>query len=138
MSRLKLTILSPERRLLDGVEVDEVTLPGSEGQIQILPEHAPMIGTVEVGIFNYRDSSGQEHSGVLSEGFFEVNANRVTLMAESLDLKGEINVELAKQAQKEAEDALKAADLDEHQFKRYQLKLQHALVSQQLASKEHA
>jgi F-type H+-transporting ATPase subunit epsilon len=117
--------------------VQEVTLPGSEGQIQILEGHAPMIGTLETGIFHYRSVEGNLHAGMVSEGFFEVKNDTVSVMAEHLELKGEINLEQAKKAQYEAEEALKAADLDEHHFKEYQGKLQRALIRQQLANREH-
>ena len=69
-SGLKLSILSPERRLLEGVLVEEVTLPGSEGEIQILEGHAAMLGTLETGLFNYRSSGRDPVQGVISCGFF--------------------------------------------------------------------
>jgi F-type H+-transporting ATPase subunit epsilon len=136
-AELILSILSPERRLLEKEKVQEVTLPGSEGQIQILDGHAPMIGTLETGIFSYRSLDGTLHTGMVSEGFFEVNENGVNVMAEHLELQGEVNVESAKKAQAEAEEALKDAELDPHHFSDYQNKLQRALIRQQLASHDH-
>jgi len=129
---LKLSILSPERRLLEGVIVEEVTLPGSEGQIQILPDHAPMIGSLQTGFFNYRSKDKGVVWGVISTGFFEVKDQEVQVMAETLELKSEIDVDRAKKAQQLAEDTLKAADLDEHRFNKYQLKLQRSIIRQQL------
>jgi F-type H+-transporting ATPase subunit epsilon len=117
-TQLKLSILSPERRLLENCIVEEVTLPGSEGEIQILEGHAPMVGTLETGIFHYKTPDGSLHSGMASEGFFEVKANVVNVMAEHLELKGEINLESAKKAQAEAEAALKDAALDPNHFTR--------------------
>jgi len=131
---LKLTILSPERRLLEGASVQEVTLFGTEGQIQILEGHAPMIGTLETGPFFYRTQDGVQHAGVISTGFFEVVDDKVVVTAETLELQGEIDVERAKRAQKLAEDALKDANLDEHQFRKYQLKLQRSFIRQQIGS----
>lgn len=132
---MKLTILSPQRRLVEEVPVDEVTLTGSEGQIQVLEGHAPMIGTLEAGVFAYRQG-GAEHSGVISSGFFEVTGGNVVVTAESLELKGEIKLEDARRAQKEAEDVLRDAQLDEHRFKEYQAQLELALVRQHLADKQ--
>jgi F-type H+-transporting ATPase subunit epsilon len=131
---VKLSILSPERRLLEGVEVEEVTLPGSEGQIQILPGHATIVGTLETGGFHYRAKAGQQARGFLATGFFEVKGGDVSVMAETLELQGEISVDRAKKAQKAAEDALRDAELEPSKFKKYQLKLQRALVRQQIAS----
>ena len=133
---LRLSILSPERRLVESVLVEEVTLTGSEGQIQILPDHAPMIGTLSTGLFSYRSKGGQSVDGVISTGFFRVTEDEVQIMAETVELKSEIDVDRAKRAQKLAQDTLQAADLDEHQFKKYQLKLQRALVRQQIGGHE--
>ncbi len=129
---LRLSILSPERRLLEGAVVDQVTLPGSEGQIEILSGHAPMIGVLRTGIFSYESSGKAPIRGVISSGFFEVKEGAVHVMAETLELKGEIDIDRAKKAQNLAEETLKAADLDEHQFKKYQLKLQRSLIRQNL------
>jgi F-type H+-transporting ATPase subunit epsilon len=133
---IRLSILSPERRLVEGAEVEQITLTGSEGQIQILPGHAPMVGTVETGIFSYRTRGEQETVGVISSGFFEVHDDEVTVMAETLELQAEINVDRARKAQQLAEQTLRDADLDGHKFNKYQLKLQRSLIRQQIAGKE--
>jgi F-type H+-transporting ATPase subunit epsilon len=134
---LKLSILSPERKLLEGEKALEVTLTGSEGEIQILEGHAPMLGSLEMGVLKYKTSDGTLHSGVVTAGFFEVKDDVVILMCESVELKGEINVEKAKQAQAEAEQALKDANLDEHHFKKYQLQVERSLIEQQVAHSHH-
>lgn len=130
--KLKLSILSPERRLVEALEVDEVTLTGSEGQIQLLPGHAAMVGTIETGLFEFRSGDQPPVTGVISTGFFEVRNNVVQVLGEILELKGEIDLGRAKKAQQLAEETLKDAELDEHKFKKYQLKLQRALVRQQV------
>jgi F-type H+-transporting ATPase subunit epsilon len=134
---LKLSILSPERRLVEGASVSEVTLKGSEGDIQILPGHAPMVGTLDIGAFVYRSTDGSATAGVIAGGFFEVRDDQLTVLAETVQLKNEIDVEGARKAQKEAEDALKEANIDEHNFRLYQARLEQSLVQQQVASKEH-
>ena len=132
-----LTILSPERRLIENLEVTEVTLPTSEGEIQILPGHAAMVGTLQTGVFSYIPAGEAKLLGVATSGFFEVSDGTLTVMAETLELKGEIDVERAKKAQKLAEEILKDANLDDHQFRKYQLKLQRSLVRQHLGSKDN-
>jgi F-type H+-transporting ATPase subunit epsilon len=132
---LRLSILSPERRLVEQVLVKEVTLQGSEGQIGIFPGHAPMMGTLEVGIFEYHSLSENEPvQGVISSGFFQVKDNTIVVLAETIELKGEIDVNRAKKAQRLSEETLEQACLDDMQFKKYQLKLQRALIRQQLAN----
>lgn len=132
---LKLTVLSPERRLLDGVSTSEVTLVGEEGQIQILPGHAPMLGTLETGAFRYLRGSEEAAHGLISSGFFEVRDDQVTLLAETLELEGEVDLDRARRAQQTAERVLSEAELDEHRFKKYQLKLQRSLVRQQFVGR---
>jgi F-type H+-transporting ATPase subunit epsilon len=133
-AELKLSILSPERRLIESVMVEEVTLTGSEGQIQILPGHAPMIGILQTGVFNYLVRGKDPVYGVISSGFFEIKDDEVIVLAETLELKNEIDVDRAKKAQQLAEQTLQAADLNEHHFKKYQLKLQRSIVRQNLVN----
>ena len=132
---LKLTILSPERRLTDQVEIQSITLPTSEGQVQVLPGHAAMIGLLTTGVYTYTPVGGAETSGFVSTGFFEIRDGRITLMAETLELQDEIDVIRAKAAQTKAEAALAGADIDDHKFRKYQLKLQRSIVRQQFAGK---
>ena len=132
---LVLSIFSPERRLLTRVPVSCVTLSGSEGQIQVLSGHANMVGTLETGAFEYVAESGELVLGFISTGFFEVSQNEVSVMAETLELKGEIDLDRAKRAQQKAEEMLRDAALDEYRFRKYELKLQRALIRQQLAGR---
>lgn len=133
---LKLTLLSPERRLADNIAIQEISLKGSEGEIQILPGHAAMVSGLAVGAFEYRLADGGQVVGILTGGFFEVHDDLLTVMAEHLELRSEIDVDGARRAQKEAEEALKDASLDEHHFKSYQLKLERSLIQQHLAAKQ--
>jgi len=130
---MRLSILTPERRLVQEALVEEVTLPGSEGQIQILPGHAPMIGTLLTGVFRYVSPRQEEVTGVISSGFFEVKDDHVNVVAETLELSSEIDVDRAKKAQELAEETLQQANLDEHQFKKYQLKLERSIIRQKIA-----
>ncbi len=131
---LKLSILTPERRLIENETVQFVKLPTSEGEVEILPDHAPLVGSLETGVFSFVNIQGQATTGVMTTGFFEVSGNRVVVSAEVLELEGEIDVNRAKTAQKKAEDMLKESSLEQHQFEKYQLKLQRALIRQQLAN----
>jgi len=131
---LKLTILSPEKKTADQVDVQSVTLPGTEGQIQVLPEHAEMVGILETGPFSYVPVSGEPLHGVISHGFFEVVGDVVTVMAETCELANEIDANRAKIAQKKAENALLDPELDQKHFKKYELKLERAIIRQQVAA----
>lgn len=127
-----LTILTPERKLIDKVQVEEVTLTTSEGQIQILPGHAPMIGQLETGGFSYKEAGKDMVHGAISTGFFELG-DRLVVMAETLELQSEIDLQRAIKAQQGAEEALKDGSMESDKFRKYQLKLQRALIRQQIA-----
>jgi len=130
---LNLTILSPEKKVADKIQVKSVTLPGSEGQIQVFQEHTHMVGTLETGPFAYEPANGNSVVGVISHGFFEVKADEISVMAETCELASEIDANRARTAQKKAEGALLDPQLDPKNFRKYELKLQRALIRQQIA-----
>lgn len=127
---MQLSILSPEKRIATSLEVASVTIPGSEGQIQILPGHADMIGTLETGPFIYVTVDGSKKVGVISSGFFEVKNGAVTVTAETVELASDIDLSRARSAQKKAEGALLDPELDPKLFRKYELKLQRAIIRQ--------
>ncbi|MBU6376070.1 MAG: ATP synthase F1 subunit epsilon [Bdellovibrionales bacterium] len=128
---LTLNIFSPEKKVLEGRQVLEVTLPGSEGQIQILPGHAAMVGTLETGIMSYLVSGEGQARAAISTGFFEVADDRVTMTVETVEMSGEVDLERARRAQQKAEKMLQDATLEPQQFRKYELKLQRAIIRQQ-------
>lgn len=104
MPRLELVVATFERKLLE-VECDEVTLPGSEGYLGILPGHAPLITTVRPGELRYR--AGREEAYVaVAGGFCEVHDDRVTVLADRAQLPGEVDLEMARREAQEAEEVL--------------------------------
>ncbi len=129
---LILEIVSPDRRVLAPVQVQSVTLPGLAGEMTVLPGHARLVSLLGTGALRYVDQGGVEHSAALSSGFVEVEADKVSVMAETLELAKEVDVERAKRAQMKAEERLKERELSPEEFNKYQLKLQRALLRQQV------
>jgi len=82
---LKLSVYTPSQTVCENREVSSVTLTGSEGQIQILPGHASMLGTLEPGVLA-TDGGERSIKGKSGSGFFEVTENEVSVVAESLEL----------------------------------------------------
>jgi F-type H+-transporting ATPase subunit epsilon len=134
---LRLTVLTPERKLLDAMSIKELTLQSSEGEIQVLPGHAAMLGTLVTGRIKYHLANGDEREGVVSSGFFEVSGDLVSVVAETLELRGEIDLDRARKAQLKSEAILKEASIEDGQFQKYQLKLQRALIRQQVEGKSN-
>jgi F-type H+-transporting ATPase subunit epsilon len=130
---LTVTVLSPERKLLEGVEIRRAHFKSSEGEIEILPGHISMVGTLETGIFDFAHAQGEgSTSGVFSSGFFRLAGGVLTVTAETIELKGEISVDRARAAQVKATQMLTEASLSDEDFRKYELKLQRAVIRQQV------
>ena len=130
MSTFNLTILAPERKLLQNEPVESLIITTIEGEIEVLPGHADMISQLSTGRFVYRTAKGEKTLGVISTGFLNVESASVKVIAETIELAGEIDKNRAKQAQANAEKNLSDAGLDTEAFRKYQLKLQRAIIRQ--------
>ena len=104
---LHLEIVTPEKRAFVG-DVDEVIVPGSEGELGILPHHAPLITALGHGVLRLRHD-GQEEAFAIFGGFLQVRPDRVVVLAETADLAAEIDLERAQRARREAERVLEGA-----------------------------
>lgn len=94
-------------------EVDEILAPGSEGEFGVLPDHAPFLTTLKIGILTYKKGSETGHF-FMNWGYAEVGPDKVTVLADSAEKSDEINIDRAKEALKRAEKRLKqASDIDE-------------------------
>lgn len=76
---MKLKIVTPEKLVLDA-EADSVTLPGSEGQMTILPGHAALAATLKEGPMYTRTGGHISNSARIGAGFVEVVGDQVTVM----------------------------------------------------------
>ena len=106
---LTLEIVTPDRALLRE-EVDEVVVPGSEGEFGVLPGHTPLLSMLKIGELWYRQ--GQEkHFLVVAFGFVEVLPNRVTVLAQVGERAQEIDIARAERAKQRAEQRLAQGQL---------------------------
>ena len=85
--KLLLEVVTPEKLLLSQ-EVDEVIAPGSEGDFGVLPGHCHFISLLRIGELRYRVGGAMNYISVLS-GFAEVTPQKVTILAVSVDPKGD-------------------------------------------------
>ena len=103
---LQLEIVTPEKLAYEG-EVDGVQLPGSEGELGVLPHHAPLISTLGAGELRLR-KGGEEEFFAIVGGFLQVLPDKVVVMAETADMASEIDLEKAQEARRQAEQALES------------------------------
>ena len=134
---IELIVVTPERQLLRQAVV-EVTLPGAEGQLGVLPGHAPLITELGIGELNNRSKSGESGTMAVISGFAEVLGDRVTVLAETAEKPEEIDVERAEKAKKRAEERIAAAPHDPNiDWARAAVALQRSLIRIQVARKRH-
>ena len=124
--KLILSIVTPEKQLVSE-EVDQVNVPGSEGDLGILYDHAPILTNLRSGQLSY-EQEGKTVVLVVSGGYLEVTDNRVTVLAETGEFLKEIDRERAERAQAEAEKMLGKTDISEEEYIETQKKLFRAIA----------
>jgi F-type H+-transporting ATPase subunit epsilon len=129
---LHLEIVTPERRAFEG-DVDEVIVPGSEGEMGILPHHAPLISLLGQGVLRIK-TGDQEQEFAIFGGFVQVRPDRVVVLAETADMGSEIDLERAEHARREAERALEGA-VEQADLAQARAALQRALIRIRLAER---
>ena len=132
---LHLEIVTPER-LVYSDEVDRVQVPGGDGELGILPHHAPLVATLGSGELRVIKGSTEESIAVIG-GFIQVRPDQVVIMAESADLAAEIDLEKAQQARRDAERAMEGAAPGTPDLAAAQAELQRSLLRIRVAERRH-
>ena len=130
-----LEIVTPER-LVFSEEVDAVTLPGSEGELGVLPHHAPLVSTLGIGELKIR-RGGEEELFAIAGGFLQVRPDKVVVMAETADMASEIDLEKAQQARADAEKALESGFEEGADLAAARAALQQALLRIRVGERRH-
>jgi F-type H+-transporting ATPase subunit epsilon len=115
MATTRLDIVTAERVVFSD-DVDVVIAPGVEGQLGILPHHAPLMTMLMPGELLVR-KGGEEFSLAISGGFLEVRPDRIIVLADAAERVEEIDVARAEEAKRRAEELLKTRppEVDEAQ-----------------------
>ena len=132
---LQLEIVTPER-LAYSDTVDSVVLPGSEGEMGVLPHHAPLLATLGIGELRIRKGGAEEAFAIVG-GFVQVRPDKVVVMAETADMASEIDLEKAQEARREAERALESGHQDAADLSIARAQLQQALLRIRVAERRH-
>jgi F-type H+-transporting ATPase subunit epsilon len=132
---LQLEIVTPEKLAYQD-EVDSVVLPGSEGELGVLPHHAPLVSTLGAGELRLR-KGGQEESFAIVGGFLQVLPDKVVVMAETADMASEIDLEKAQEARRTAEQALEGGFVEGADLAAARASLQSALIRIRVAERRH-
>lgn len=103
---IRCEIVSQDRLVYQG-DADIVIIPGVEGEMGVLPNHAPLLSTLKYGILKVR-YQGREEVFTVAGGVVEVQPQIVTVLADAAENVEEIDVARAEAARKRAEEYLKA------------------------------
>lgn len=114
MDQHKLTVelITPERSLITESGVDQLVAPSVDGQVTILPRHAPLLTILDPGVVLVRRDGSDEVLAVTG-GFLQVHENQVTILADASERSDEVDRERAERARVEAERQIsEAQDFD--------------------------
>ncbi|MEA3470569.1 MAG: F0F1 ATP synthase subunit epsilon [Thermodesulfobacteriota bacterium] len=130
---LMLEIVTPEE-LAFSDKVEEVTVPGSEGEFGVLIGHVPLLSAVNFGELNYTKNDKKTYFAI-GTGYAEVTDVKVTLLVESAVRGDEIDTEEAKREKDEAEAELSKIGKDDPDFQKVSDALTRAEVKLKVAEK---
>ena len=110
---LQLEIVTPEA-VIYSEAVDMVTLPGSEGETGIYPNHVPLMTKVQAGELIAK-KAGSEEILVVSEGFAEITGDHVSILTDNAANSTDIDEAAAEEARAKAEKRLKEGNISEEE-----------------------
>ena len=113
--------------------MDEIVAPGIEGELTVLPMHAPLLTMIKPGVMRIKRGN-DETDMAITGGFLEVRDDRVTILADAAERAEEIDVARAEEARRRAEQQLerREADVD---LARVSAELQKALIRLKVAER---
>ena len=130
---LLLEIVTPERQVFSD-EVDSVVCPGIEGELGVLPHHAPLLTTLGLGELRIK-RGGEGEYFASAGGFLQVRPDKGVVMAETADIASEIDLEKAMDARREAERQLSEGFEEPADLARARAALQRALLRIRVAER---
>ena len=110
MSPFRLEVVTAEEELYTG-DVDILIAPGREGQLAILPNHAPLLTQLSPGLLEFR-SEGEEEDLAISGGFLEILSNKAVVLADAAERAEDIDIDRAEAAMKRAQERVASNDSD--------------------------
>jgi F-type H+-transporting ATPase subunit epsilon len=131
---LTFSIVTQEREVLSRDDVTRLIVPTTEGQITVLPSHAPLMASLDIGEM-IAVTPSEEHAFAIHGGFFQIANDEVTVLADAAEHIDEIDADRADEARTRAEERVAGGGVGEESFDllRAQLSLQRALLRQRIS-----
>jgi len=132
---LTLKIITQEKVVLER-EIVQATLPIEQGEVTVLADHIPIIGSLKAGEIHLRDAEGKDEILAVSGGFAEFHDNILTLLADTAERAEEIDIERAEAGRKRAEELIRSQEnLSEEEYARTAAMLEKELSRIKVAKK---
>lgn len=130
---LILEVVTPEKMVFSG-KVDEVTIPGTEGEFGVLRGHEPFLTSVDIGELYYL-AEGKKYHYAVNTGYAEVTGSKVTVLIETAERADTIDKERAQKAKEKAEAGLNQMTKEHDEYERTRLALLRAVTRINVAEK---
>ena len=125
MAEINLEIITPEKIIYKD-SVDSITVPGTKGMFQVLKDHAPLMSTIEIGVITLKKNDESTYL-TTAGGTIEVLNNNVLILADSVEVIDDIDIDRAERAKTRAEENLTMKKDEEIDFVRAELSLKRAI-----------
>jgi F-type H+-transporting ATPase subunit epsilon len=132
LNRFNFTLVTPQKKLLSDVEIEEVIIPAFQGQLNILPGHAPLMTTLQAGVLKVRiKGESTFKSAAISRGYCEINQNSVSVLADTAEWPEEIDKKRLDEQIQIVHSRLQSAGLtpDDYVLAQQKLEKEHARVA---------
>ncbi len=114
----KLTLVTPEKKIVTDQELEEITLPAFMGELNILPGHAPLMTTLEAGVLSYRLKGQPAHEIAISSGYCQVSGDSVSVLAEHAKEASEVDVRSDEEQIKRLQERVMIETLSDPELKK--------------------
>src|SRR4030042_2419667 len=131
---LMLEIVKPEKMAFSG-QVEDVTIPGTEGEFGVLRGHEALLSSVDIGQLNFTRNNKKVYFAV-NTGYAEVTSNKVTILIETAERSDQIDVNRARRAKDNAEDRLAKIAKDNEEYEKMRVALARAITRISVAEKQ--
>jgi len=132
---MQLTVLTPHRKLIENVEVDELIVPGHFGTLDILKGHADFVTPLVTGIMKWKHGS-EWTTAAISHGILEIFQENISVMVDVSEMGPEIDVNRAKKSRDVARQKIEEGGLDDVNFRKYELKMKRAMARLNVSGEE--
>jgi len=130
---LMLEIVTPEKMAFSG-SVEEVTIPGTEGEFGVLRGHEALLSSIEIGELNFT-KDGKKTYYAVNTGYGEVTSSKVTILIETAERADSIDKDRARRAKEGAEARLAQLAKEDNEYKEVHLALLRSIARISIAEK---